>query len=132
MSYWKGRQYIGVGPGEVRGQQNGTIAPVDYVRFFSPPRQAHMADLLSRAREVTSARPGLRLWSLMCGSGKYSRGDTGHGGGLNWTIWSCELLHLQAVVLPAIMTPCDRHRRSFYSCHVKCSKHTSARSGRGM
>lgn len=67
--------------------------------FFSV-LQEHMAGLLSGAGKVPFVRPGLRLWSLTCGSVKYSSGDTGHGGGLSWTILSCELLHLQAVVSP--------------------------------
>lgn len=41
MSYWQGRQYIGVGPGEVRGQGNRSIAPVDYLSVFFPVTGAH-------------------------------------------------------------------------------------------
>lgn len=66
--------------------------------FFSV-RQEHMAGLFSGAGEVLLVRPGLRLWSPTCGCVKYSRGDTGRGGGLNWTTSSCELLHVQAVLL---------------------------------
>lgn len=74
-----------------------------------------MAGLFSGAGGVLFVRPGLRLWSLTRGSVKYSRGDTGHGGGLGWTASSCELLHLQAVLLCTIITTGrDDHARS---CH---------------
>lgn len=131
MSYWQGRQYIGVGPGEVRGQQNISITSMDYMDLFSV-RQEHMAGLFSGAEEVLFERPGLRLWSLTCGSVKYSRGDTGHGGGLNWTISSCELLHVQAVVLRMIMTISDCHTRSCHFNQVKCNRYILAKSERMM
>lgn len=89
-----------------------------------------MAGLFSGAGEVLFVRPGLRLWSLTCGSVKYSRGDTGHGGGLSWTISSCELLHLQAVLLCTIMTGCDDHARSCHFHQVKSHRYVSAESER--
>lgn len=90
-----------------------------------------MAGLFSGTGEVLFVRPGLRLWSLTCGSVKYSRGDMGHGGGFNWTISSCELLHLQAVVLRMIMTICD-HTRSCHFYQGKCNRSISAKSERMM
>ena len=98
---------------------------MDYIDLSSL-RQEHMAGLFSRAREMRFARPELRLWSLTCGSVKYSRGDTGHGGGLNWTISSCELLHLQFVEL-RIVTICDYHTRCCYFYRVKCNRYISER-----
>lgn len=92
--------------------------------------QEHMAGLFPGAREVLFVRPGLRLWSLTCGSVKYSRGDTGHGGGLNWTISSCELLHFQAVALRMIMTTCDDHTRSCHFYQGNCNRYISAKSER--
>lgn len=47
-------------------------------------------------REVLHVKPGLRPWSLTCGSVKSSRGGMGHGGGSSWAILNCELFHLQA------------------------------------
>lgn len=41
MSYWLGRQYIGIGPGEVRGQWNNKIAPLDYMNVFVCVSGAH-------------------------------------------------------------------------------------------
>lgn len=91
-----------------------------------------MAGLFSGAREVLFGRPGLRLWSRTCGSVKYSRGDTGHGGGLHWTISSCELLHLQAVVLRMTTTISGYHTRSCYSKQVKYSRYVAPKSERMM
>lgn len=95
-------------------------------------RQEHMAGLFSGAGGVLFVRPGLRLWSLTRGSVKYSRGDTGHGGGLGWTASSCELLHLQAVLLCTIVTTGrDDHARSchFFPHQVKSHRCVSAESG---
>lgn len=41
MSYWLGRQYIGIGPGEVRGQWNNKIALVYYMKVFVCASGAH-------------------------------------------------------------------------------------------
>lgn len=89
-----------------------------------------MAGLFSGAGEVLFVRPGPRLWSLTCGSVKYSRGGTEHGGGLNWTISSCELLHLQAVVFRMIVSICDYHTRSCHFYQVKYNRYVSAKAER--
>lgn len=104
MSYWKGRQYIGVGPGDLLSRLQDRLIIVLVETCIFVPRQEHTGGSFFGAREVSFARPGPRLWSLTCGSVKYSRGDMGHGGGFNWAISNCELLHLEAVVLCLVMS----------------------------
>lgn len=97
MSYWKGRQYIGVGPGDVISQD-----PWWLMTFCVPmcilAQQGHMGVLFLWRRAASSVRLEPRLWSLTCGSVKSSRGDMAHGGGFHSVGLNCELSDISGVI----------------------------------
>lgn len=123
LSYWKGKQYIGVGPGNLNEVSEPLVdVGCSFAILFACAVEQELMDVLFPwGREALPVRPGHRPWSQMCGSAKSGSEDTEQGGGSSWANLNCEFLHLQAVALCLATIISGDHTRR----HIVAVSHNS-------